>query len=170
MIASHDLHDLSAAFIAMRAGIREERNAAILMNVRQALLEPEAPGRHAIRSAILRVPGLDRDAWRFAFARDACEPSPPLGNAALLRLLVHVCDALIEALGAGEFERALDLADAVHCLPAIIAENKYTVTKSYWKSHLRHYRRKWNRDFLAGDERGLRAGDGLARLFCRLMR
>jgi hypothetical protein len=51
------------------------------------------------------------------------------------------------------FDRAYDLVDAIHCLPeALLDKNKWD-PKSYWKTYIGAYRRKWDKSFLIQREK-----------------
>ena len=73
----------------------------------------------------------------------------------VLGILIKVCETLIYQLNEHKFEIADDLIDTVHCLPAIIAENKFKIPKNYWKSHMRFYRLKWDKTFLVKEQNNL---------------
>jgi hypothetical protein len=50
-------------------------------------------------------------------------------------------------------EQFFDIVDTVHCLPDIIAENNFTITKSYWVINLKYYREKWDKRFLKDEQK-----------------
>jgi hypothetical protein len=54
------------------------------------------------------------------------------------------------------YERVYDLVDSVHCVPDIIAENNFSITKSYWKTHIESYRKKWDKTFLREEQKSLK--------------
>jgi len=70
--------------------------------------------------------------------------------------MIKICDELVSVLQLKNFDLAYDLADAIHCLPNIIAENNFTIPKSYWKSHVQYYRNKWDKDFLINEQKAIK--------------
>ena len=79
-----------------------------------------------------------------------------LKNQLLYDLLNKICDNLLRVLNSGDYITAVDFVDTVHCLPDIIAENRFTIPKSYWKSHMKSYRKKWDKTFLVEEQRILK--------------
>ena len=60
---------------------------------------------------------------------------------------------MIFLLNQNEYEKAYDLIDSFHCLPDIVADNNFSIPKSFWKTYTKCYRNKWDRDFLRIEQR-----------------
>ncbi|HBL83843.1 MAG: hypothetical protein A2Y17_08115 [Clostridiales bacterium GWF2_38_85] len=50
-------------------------------------------------------------------------------------------------------DEAVDLVDSIHCLPDIIAKQRMSITDSYWISHIKPYRNKWDKSFLVQEQK-----------------
>ena len=153
MIGIHDLYDLSAVFKRLRAEIQYERNIPILRAIQTVLSLQDTYISNQIRIALSNVPNMDKEKWSFAFHNNLYVYEAILKNQEIVDLLIKICDEIADLLIREKFDRAEDLADAVHCLPDIVAENKLTIPRSYWNGHLKPYRRKWDKGFLVREQR-----------------
>ena len=79
-----------------------------------------------------------------------------LKKANIYALLVKLFQNLICELTKKDFDKAYDLVDSFHCLPEIIADNNFTIPKSFWKTFVKDYRSKWDNDFLRKEQRLLK--------------
>jgi len=156
MIGIHDLHDISAVFTRMRSDIEYDKNTAILQAIKTVLSVEYGYENNQIRNAISKIPHIDAEKWYFAFHENLYMYDAVLKKKSITELLVKVCDELFSVLMSNHFNIALDLVDAVHCLPNIIAENRFSIPKSYWKSHITLYRKKWDKGFLVYEQKSLK--------------
>ena len=129
MIGINDLYDISAAFARIRAEIEYENNIPILQSITKVLSDNTTYEANQIRNAIAEIPGLDKEKWHYVFHKNLYVYDVILKNHKIIELLIIVCNTLISALRSRKYELAYDLADAIHCLPDIIAENKLPVPK-----------------------------------------
>jgi hypothetical protein len=157
MLSANDLYDMSAVLTRMRFEIRYAKNIAILERIIRVLQISDFYEDNQIRNAIAEIPELDREKYPFIYHQNYYVHHSFLKNPILINLMIKICNKLISAIASEKFEKAEDLADTVHCLPDIIAENRLTITKSYWKNHVRHYRQRWDRKFLKREEHMLRS-------------
>ena len=154
MISKNDLYDISAAFVVIRSKIRYELNGVILSEIIQVLkLGSQALEDNQIRKAIASIENLDQERWYFVYHNNLYVNRWLLKNEQIYQLLIKVCDTLKQLLEEKKYERAYDLVDTIHCLPDIIAENHFLVTKSYWKTYVESYRKKWDKLFLKREEK-----------------
>lgn len=59
---------------------------------------------------------------------------------------------IIEILDNNNYEQALALLNAIHCLPeALMSKNKWA-PRSFWNNRIKLYRRTWDRDFVKKEE------------------
>ena len=72
------------------------------------------------------------------------------------KILIELLQNLCNAIGREEYERAYDLVDVFHCLPEIIADNHFSIPKSYWNVMTKKYRLKWDRKFLMEEQKKYR--------------
>jgi hypothetical protein len=157
MITKNDLYDISAAFTIVRNDSKCIKNKEVLEAIKQVLSsDKQIFTDNQIRIALSGIDGLDRDKWYFAFHNNIYVNHHILKNDKIYDLLIHACDGLIQVLQKEDYANAYDLADGMHCLPDIIADNNFTVTKSYWKSHILPYRKKWDNTFLINEQKVLK--------------
>lgn len=154
MISKNDLYDISAAFVIIRSNIRYELNGAILNKIIQVLkLDGQAFEDNQIRQAIASIENLDQERWYYVYHNNVYVNHRLLKNEQIYQLLIKACIILNQLLEEQKYERADDLVDSIHCLPDIIAENHFLITKSYWKTHVENYRKKWDKTFLQKEEK-----------------
>ena len=153
MINQYDLYDIAFALIMIRSNICEELNTAILSQIVNVLEDRNSTEDNQIRKAISVIEGLDRDRWFFVYHDNVYVNHRLLKSSDIYGLLIKLIKDLICVLNKGEFDKAYDLVDVFHCLPEIIADNHFTIPKSYWKSFVKCYRNKWDNDFLRVEQK-----------------
>ena len=156
MIGINDLYDMSAVFTCMRADIKYDKNITILQNIIKVLLIEDTYEPNQIRNRIAEVPDLDHEKWYFVYHQNLYVYNAILKDQNITNILMKACEKLISALQLQKFDLARDLADTIHCLPDIITENRFTIPKSYWKSHVQFYREKWDKDFLKNEQKAIK--------------
>jgi len=160
MINKNDLYDIAFALIIIRNNITEKSNPKILSQMIKVLEEKNNTEDNQIRKAISSIDGLDREYWFFAYHNNVYVNHQMLNKADIYALLVKLFQSLFCELNKKEFEKAYDLADSFHCLPEIIADNNFTIPKSFWETFVKDYRSKWDNDFLRAEQRILnKTGD-----------
>lgn len=153
MINKNDLYDITFALIVIRNNITEKLNLQILSQMIKVLEEENNIEDNQIRKAISSIDGLDREHWFFAYYNNIYVNHQMLNKADIYALLVKLFQRLICELNQKEFDKAYDLVDSFHCLPEIIADNNFTIPKSFWKTFVKGYRSKWDNDFLRDEQR-----------------
>lgn len=148
MINKNDLYDLSFVLISIRNDIREESNTKILRQIITVLETENTTEDNQIRKAISSIEGLDNERWFFASHNNVYVNHQLLKNENTYALLVKLLQSLNDVLCQEEFDKAYDLVDCFHCLPEIIADNKLSIPKSFWKTFVKSYRNKWDNAFL----------------------
>lgn len=157
MISKFDLYDLSAALILIRSEIKHNTNINVLKNIVKVLYCVDQPYEdNQIRKSIAAVENLNRDKWYFVFHDNVYMNYRLLKNKHIYIILSTACEELIQLLKDKKYERAYDLVDCIHCLPDIIADNNFTITKSYWKTNLHCYRKNWNNNFLKIEQKSIK--------------
>lgn len=153
MINKNDLYDITFALIIVRNGICEKTNVSVLAQIIEVLRAESNTEDNQIRKALASVEGIERDSWSFAFHNNVYVTHQLLKNKDIYSLLIKLLQGLIRELNNNEFEKAYDLIDSFHCLPEIIADNNFTIPKSFWKTFVKDYRRKWDSGFLRAEQR-----------------
>ena len=156
MINKNDLYDIAFALIRIRNNITEKSNPQILSQMIKVLEEENNTEDNQIRKAISTIDGLDCEYWFFAYHNNVYVNHQMLNKDDIYALLVKLLQSLICELNKKEFDKAYDLADSFHCLPEIIADNNFTIPKSFWKTFVKDYRSKWDNDFLRDEQRMLK--------------
>lgn len=158
MICDHDLYDLSAVLKRIRYDLKNPKNIEILNQITLVLkrYKMEDFGFNQIRNALALIDGLNEEVWAFVKHENVYNHFLIMKHARIYELLIRVCNDLKVTLMEGDYLKADDLVDCIHCLPDIIAENNFSVTKSYWKTYVESYRKKWDKTFLIEEQKLLR--------------
>ena len=153
MITKNDLYDITQALIIIRNNIKEELNAEVLFEIIKTLETDNSTDENQIRKAISSIDQLDRERWFFVYHNNVYVNHRIMNKPAILSLLVNALKCLLSELRRGNFDKAYDLADGIHCLPEIIADNDFKIPKSYWKTFVVNYRNKWDKYFLRDEQK-----------------
>lgn len=157
MISKNDLYDINSSLILIRNNIRYKFNIAILDKIIQVLMcNGQDFEDNQVRKAIASISNLDQELWYYVYHNNIYTNHKLLKNSQIYKLLITICNTLKELLEVQEFDKAYDLVDSVHCLPEIIAENNFSIPKSYWKSFIKSYRKKWDKTFLVQEQKLLK--------------
>ncbi len=157
MLCLYDLYDLHSIFIGVRTSPHNEINIEIMSRVIGVLKNRfNDDGINQFRIALRPINSLDREGlYRFTLIDNVyCYfPLPFLKDEKIYLLLIKACEHLLKAICEKNEEKIYDLADCLHNLPIIIAENKYSIPKKYWKNEVQYYRSKWEKDFLIEEQK-----------------
>lgn len=153
MITDFDLLDLSAVFVLLRYNIADPDNSSIVSRVISVLSNDSADFKdNQIRVALASTP-LHKEGWEFIYHNNLYVKSRLLKDKTIYSIFIKVCTELKIAFDRKELDKAYDLLDGIHCLPEIIFDNQMHITKSYWKTHIYPYRKKWNLTFLQSEQK-----------------
>ena len=156
MITKYDLYDISAAFVLIRADIKSESNSEVIKSIVDVLQNVEVMyEENQIRKAIQNIDNLDRERWQFVFHLNVYVNHDNLKNSSIYAVLISACKRLLKTLSEKNYEEAYDLVDCIHCLPEIIADNRFEITKTFWNANIKEYRHKWDKDFLVVEQKAL---------------
>ena len=155
MISIYDLYDMGAIFKLIRLEINYEKNIDILRQINEVLLNQSSYESNQIRRAVANITNLNHENWGFVYKENTYVYDDFVRNKAIINILNKVCDELIVTLELKKYNIAYDLIDTIHCLPIIIANNHFSIPKSYWKSHIKYYRKKWNKSFLKSEQKSI---------------
>ena len=125
---------MAKAFIHIRHDIQEKNNRDILFSIISVLNKGrENSEDNQIRRALRALKGLDSERWYYIYHDNVYTHHYLLKDENIYKLLGKLCQETILLLEQSNFERAYDLVDAYHCLPEIIANNNFTIPKTFWK-------------------------------------
>lgn len=146
---------MSAVFIRIRADIEHPLNVEIMSQMLNALNCNESFDENKVRRYISTVNGLDREIWDFAFHNNLYVNHAILKDNNIYSVLSTSCTVLKNVLKKGNYEQAYELVDCIQSLPEILADNHFTITKSFWKVNIKRYRDKWDKNFLIQEQKAL---------------
>ena len=106
-----------------------------------------------IRKGLATIKGIDRERWFFVYHNNVYVNCQILKKSDIYNLLLKLLRYLIHVLEKEEFDKAYDLVDCFHCLPEIIADNNFSIPKTFWKTFVKYYRDKWDNDFLKVEQK-----------------
>ena len=155
MVCQYDLYDISYAFCIIRSDVRYDLCGRILLEITNALKNENVYEDNQIRRAIASVENISGKQWDFVYHNNVYVNFKLLKDKHIYDLITKICEELIVLFNSNAFERFYDLIDAVHCLPEIIADNKFSVPDDYWDNYIVPYRNKWDKQFLVQEQRCL---------------
>lgn len=157
MICIYDLYDLHAIFTAVRASPLSKINADVISKCIGVLKDRRINNEINQFRTALRTIDLSDTQGLYGFAlvenKYCYFPLPFLKDEKIYLLLIKACEYLLKAINENGEDEIYDLADCLHNLPIIIADNKYSIPDRYWKNEVRHYRSKWKKDFLTEEQK-----------------
>lgn len=163
MITKNDLYDITFSLMIIRYRVSEQTNIGVLYQMIKVLETDAEPANkraedewiedNQIRKAISTVEGLDKEFWSFVYHNNVYVNQQILKNPYIYDLLINILRELLYVIKNEEFKKAFDLADNVHCLPELIADNNFTVPKRFWKIFVKNYRKKWDKKFLRKEQK-----------------
>lgn len=154
LICDQDLYDISACLVSIRNEPSDPLNEAVVDQILHVLrIENDSFVFNSIRSAVSSIANLNKEKWYFVFHENVYVHYAILKDANIYNILIKALSELKQVIAEGKRDRIDNLADCLHCLPDIIAENHFTINKNYWKSHVQYYRKKWDKGFLLQEQK-----------------
>ncbi len=152
MFTVYDLFDLHFIIVMVRSSPEGKENPEILSKVCDVISDYKNSQHHNVfRKALQTIPYLKgKEGYGFVFTKNIYTYYPVgfLKDEEIYKLLYKALSELKKATEEGNREKIYDLADCLHNLPVMIAENKFSVPKNFWKNEVRYYRKKWDSNFL----------------------
>lgn len=157
MICIYDLYDLYSILVGIRFCPQNKINQPMLSSIIDVLKDREGfSDFNQFRKAIQHVVSSD-DSGLYGFAsvenKYTYLPIPVLKDDKIYDILIKALESLSDAISEENEEKIYDLADCLHNLPIIIAENRNTIPKRFWKNEIRSYRLKWDASFLIDEHK-----------------
>ena len=156
LLTNHDLHDLHAVFMILRAHPSGHGNEAAVRAIKEIIDAPQTDNTvppNILRSGLSAISSLDRDIWYFIDTQNVYTYGTAVIKDGRTYAILSACLAeMLTVLTEGNSERASDLANALHNVPIILAEGKRNRPRAVKRDITREisyaYRPKWNKDFL----------------------
>ena len=151
MLNIFDLYDLHAIFVNIRNNPANPLNEVIVSKLLQILtLDNKNSDTNQIRVALRELNISDQQEYSFALCENVYTYIPCLiKDENIYKLLRLTCDELLKVTRNGNLEQIEDLADALHNLPLLLAENNLSLPKRFLDYEVKYYQKKWNKLFLA---------------------
>lgn len=145
MITQNELYDLSFVISLIRSEITNPNNISVL-NLILPLLEntSQLVENNSIRKALLHLTQLNAK-WEFIKYENYYVKTLIFKDTAVQKELFLSLSELRALLQAQKFDQAFDLADTLHVLPEIIADNKGKIPNSYQKAFKKPYQKRWKK-------------------------
>lgn len=150
MLNIYDLYDLSAIFKTIRAFPEYELNEQVILKIIFVLENgQESSDTNQFRTALRSIHSLDKDKFYFVDVENVYVYFPAfLKDEFVYKVLIEACKVLLEEVKQKEKNKIEDLADCLHNLPILIVNNAFTIPKSFWEHEVKHYRDRWDKNFL----------------------
>ena len=159
MFNVYELYDLHRVLIAIRAYPEDPLNKAIVSNILTVLNQRfENHNFNQIRKALQSVDGIcEKDIYDFVFTENSYTyfPLPFLKDEGVYAILCAAMEELVVSFEEKKPKKIIDLADCLHNLPIVLAENHYTIPKKAW-TFIEYYRSKWNNSFLQAEQKSIK--------------
>ncbi len=154
MLSVYDLYDLSAIFTAIRENPKYDYNKTVLESVLMVFSRRNYHHNHnQFRIALQEISNLDKNIFFFVDTLNVYSyTSGFLKDEKIYSVLTKATQDLLGLINSEKWEQAEALADCLHNLPIDIAENKFTLPKSYWRAEFKYYRKNWDKSFLKDEE------------------
>ena len=151
MLNIFDLYDLHAIFVNIRNNPTNPSNEAIISKLVQIFtLKNENFETNQIRVALQELNICEQQEYSFVLCKNVYAYIPYLiKDENIYKLLELACEQLLKIIRNGNHEQIEDLADTLHNLPLLLAENNRSLPKSFWDHEVKYYQKKWDRLFLA---------------------
>ena len=152
LLTNHDLHDLYAVFLILRASPAEETNEIAVRVIQEIIDMPQTTNcieSNIIRNKLSAIPSLDREKWYFIDTQNVYTWGTAVVKDEQIYAILSACLAeMMTALQEKNPDRVSDLADALHNIPIILTEGKKGSLRAVKRQISYVYRSKWNKDFL----------------------
>lgn len=143
MITQHELHDLSYVLSLIRSDIKCPDNIKVLDILLTIMNEPEnLISDNTIRNS-LRVVTTLGNAWEFVRHENYYIDTFIFKNMNVQIYLYNMIKELKTLIISCNYTQAYDLADAIHALPDIIADNKGNIPNNYYDIYMVPYINKY---------------------------
>ncbi len=156
LLTNHDLHDLHAVFLILRAHPSDHGSETAVKAVKEIIDAPQTDNvipPNILRSGLSSISSLDREIWYFIDTPNVYTYGTAIVKDERAYAILSACLAeMLTALAEGNPDRVSDLADALHNIPIILAESQKNRPRAVKRNITREisysYRSKWNKDFL----------------------
>lgn len=151
LMLNFDFYDIYAVLILFRAVPLHSQNVIITKTLKTLIEAPQndnTMGDNIVRSALAELEDIDRDHYNWVFAKNIYTYGHKIiKEETAYQILAVGFSELLKCLDNENFDQFKDLADALHNVPIILAEQTKCV-KRLIKKEISWYRKKWDKNFL----------------------
>ena len=158
MFSVYDLYDLSAVYKAIREFPEYGLNADVLKKVIEVIEKRDTcHDFNQIRAALSGIAHLDKNVFYFVDHNNVYTYFPDfLKDELVYEVLLTATKYLLSLIESNNMQETVELTDCLHNLPVDISENKMKIPKKFWRCEAMAFRKKYDRDFLAAEERKIK--------------
>ena len=155
MLSIYDLYDLSAILKTIRSFPGYKLNREVILKVITVLeKDNDNYSFNQFRVALRSIPKLHKEKYYYAYTDNLYVYFPRfLKNGKVYNILISCFKRLLMVVEECDYDKTVDLADCLHNLPILIAENNFTVPKIFWQIFVNPYRNKWDMNFLCAEQK-----------------
>lgn len=157
MLSMYDLYDLHMILVAIRSYPDATINSNVVSKIIAVLNNRmESNEINQFRRELRAVETIEQiDIYDFVFFENKYSyfSLPFLKDERVYVVLLVAFEELTTVLKEGNCEKIVDLVDCLHDLPIILVKNNYSIPKLFWKTFVKYYRNKWNKDFLRDEQK-----------------
>lgn len=153
MLNVFDLYDLYLIITNIRNEPELKLNRDILIGV-ICVLRNRNNNMNQFRAELQKINLEERPEYSFVKTLNDYSYIPFLiKDDNIYNLLEECCQTLLNVVLENNIQKIEDLADTLHNLPILLAENKLCIPHSYWQYDAKYYRKKWDASFLLSYEK-----------------
>ena len=151
LLLNYELYDLYAVLIRIRCSPSDPADIRIVSAIIDLLDAPQTTNMvevNAVRKAISIIEGIDKEKWHFAFVNNEYTFGERIIKDELsYKVLEAGFSELLDVLQTEDEKHIYDIADALHNVPIIFAQNCKNIKRTV-RSCISDYRKKYNPNFL----------------------
>ena len=157
MLCVYELYDLHMLLVAIRTYPENCVNFDVVTKILYVLNNRfECDEINQFRKSLQSVKSIDEySIYDFVFTENnyCYHPLPFLKDESVYSILISSFKEMLVVINEQNREKIVDLADCLHDLPIILANNHYSVPKSFWQLNVKYYRNQWNENFLVEEQK-----------------
>ena len=143
-ITQYELYDLAEVLKIIRFDISAKYNVEVLQKI-ITCLEKEQIYDNCIRKELSSINSINKKYYEFCYHNNYYVNIKIYKNPESIKELITYIKILISILLEHSYERAADMAHAIHCLPEIMVFHNGKIPKTFYKSYIKPYEKKWGK-------------------------
>jgi len=150
MLNFFDLYDLHAILVNIRNNESDSLNEKIISKTLKVLKDRNCNfDINQFRDALKDLELSKYQEYSFVYTQNVYSYIPYLiKEDKIYKLFEIACEELLEITSKHNYDQVRDLADTLHNLPLMLAEQNLSIPKNFWYYEVKYYRNKWDKSFL----------------------